>query len=69
MLNMARTRATKAKAPEEYTAAEKEVKRSVYKDKRDNIESLAQHAADAAGQGNLRELYVVAKKLQGKFQH
>ena len=58
----------KAKAQEEYTAVDKEVKRSIKKDKRDYINDLARQAEIAAGQGNLRDLYLVTKKLTGKFQ-
>ncbi|KAJ8356884.1 hypothetical protein SKAU_G00196780 [Synaphobranchus kaupii] len=67
-LNMSRTRAAKAKAQEEYTAADKEVKKSIRKDKRDHIDNLAKQAEEAAGQGNLKDLYMVTKKLSGKFQ-
>ena len=35
MLNNSRTRAAKARAQEEYTAVDREVKRSIKKDKRD----------------------------------
>ena len=68
-LNMSRTRAAKAKAQEEYTAAEKEVKKNIKKDKRNYIEDLASQAETAAGQGNLKDLYLLTKKLAGKFQH
>ncbi|KAJ8333838.1 hypothetical protein SKAU_G00411570 [Synaphobranchus kaupii] len=67
-LNMSRTRAAKAKAQEEYTAADKEVKKSIRKDKKDHIDNLAKQAEEAAGQGNLKGLYMVTKKLSGKFQ-
>lgn len=67
-LNQSRTRAAKTKAQQEYTAADKEVKKSVKKDKRDFIESLAKEAEDAAGQGNLKDLYLTTKKLANKFQ-
>nr|KAG5693184.1 hypothetical protein BaRGS_014074 [Batillaria attramentaria] len=40
-LNTSRTRRAKAKAQEEYTAADREVKRSTRKDKRDYIDNLA----------------------------
>ena len=56
VLNNSRTRAAKAKAQEEYTAADREVKRSIKKDKRDHIDDLARQAETAAGQGNLRDL-------------
>ena len=68
MLSNSRTRAAKAKAQEEYTAADRELKRSIKKDKRDYIDDLARQAETAAGQGNLWDLYLVTKKLTGKFQ-
>ena len=68
MLNNSRTRAAKARAQEEYTAVDREVKRSIKKDKRDYIDDLARQAEIAARQGNLRDLYLVTKKLTGKFQ-
>ena len=68
MLNNSRTRATKARAQEEYTAVDREVNRSIKKDRRDYIDDLARQAGTAAGQGNLRDLYLVIKKLTGKFQ-
>ena len=68
VLNNSRTRAAKARAQEEYTAADREVKRSIKKDKRDYIDDLARQAETAAGQGNLRDLYLMTKKLTGKFQ-
>ena len=68
VLNNSRTRAAKARAQEEYTAVDREVKRSIKKDKRDYIDDLARQAEIAAGQGNLRDLYLVTKNLTGKFQ-
>ena len=68
VLNNNRTRAAKAKAQEEYAAVDREVKRSIKKDKRDYIDDLARPAETTTGQGNLRDLYLVTKKLTGKFQ-
>nr|KAG5701649.1 hypothetical protein BaRGS_019338 [Batillaria attramentaria] len=68
VLNTSRTRRAKAKAQEEYTVADREVKRSIRKDKRDYIDNLASQAEEAARQGNLKDLYQVTKKLAGKFQ-
>ena len=68
VLNDSRTRAAKARAQEEYTAVDREVKRSIKKDKRDYIDDLARQAETAAGQGNLRDLFLETKKLMGKFQ-
>ena len=67
-LNTSRTRSAKKKAQKEYTTTDREVKRSIRKDKRDYIDNLASQAEEAAGQGNLKDLYLVTKKLAGKFQ-
>nr|KAG5691094.1 hypothetical protein BaRGS_027598 [Batillaria attramentaria] len=67
-MNTNRTKKAKAKAQEEYTAADRGVKRSTRKDKRDYIDNLASQAEEAARQGNLKDLYQVTKKLAGKFQ-
>ena len=61
------TRASKAAAQAEHTEAHKEVKRSVKKDKRDYIDSLAQEADEAAYHGNMKDLYMTTKKLAGKY--
>ena len=66
--NKSQTRAAKAKAQEDYSAANREVKKSIRMDKRDYIDSLARQAEEAAGQGNLKDLYMITKKLAGKFQ-
>ena len=68
MLNMSQTRAAKTRAQAEYTAADIEVKRSMKREKRDYIDNLASQAETAAGQGNLKDLYIMTKKLSGKFQ-
>ena len=68
VLNNSRTRAANVKAQEEYIAADREVKRIIKKDKKDCIDDLARQAETTAGQGNLRDLYLVTKKLTGKFQ-
>ena len=44
VLNNSRIRAAKARAQEEYTAVDREVKRSIKKDKRDYIDDLARQA-------------------------
>ena len=67
-LNTSKTRAAKARAQNEYTQVNKEVRKSTRKDKRDHIDNLAKQAETAAGQGNLKELYMITKKLAGKFQ-
>ena len=68
VLSSSRTRAAKAMAQGEYTAVDREVKRSIKKDKRDYIDDLARQAETAAGQVNMRDLYLVTKKVTGKFQ-
>lgn len=67
-LKASRTRAAKANVQEDYTAKDKEVNKSIRKDKRDHIDNLVKQAKEAAGQGNLRELYMVIMKLSNKFQ-
>ncbi|CAH1268867.1 Hypp4012 [Branchiostoma lanceolatum] len=67
VLNASRTRSEKVKAPKAYTAVEKEVKKSIKRDKRDHIEDLAKQAEEAAGKGNLKDLYIRTRKLAGKF--
>ena len=68
ILNLSRTRNAKAKAQKEYAAADKEVKASVKKDKNNFVEELASQAEESAGQGNLKDLYMLTRKLNGKFQ-
>ena len=65
-LNIAKTRAAKAQRQAEYTEANKEVKKSARMDKRNFIEGLAQEAEDAAGKGDMKEVYRITKKLSGK---
>ena len=48
VLNNSRTRAATARAQEEYTAVDREVKRSIKKDRRDYINDLARQAETAA---------------------
>ncbi|XP_062587192.1 uncharacterized protein LOC134248835 [Saccostrea cucullata] len=68
VLNTSRTRSAKTEAQEDYTATDKEVKKSIRGDKRDYIDNLAKQAEEAAGQVNLKELYMITKKLSNKFQ-
>ena len=44
------------------------VKKSIRKDKRDYIDSLAKQAVETAGKGNMKELYMTTKKLSNNFQ-
>ena len=65
-LNMAKTRALKARLSGEHTALNKEVKKSSRRDRRDHVERMAQDAEDAAGRGDMRELYQITKRLARK---
>lgn len=67
VLNNSRTRAAKARAQEEYTETNKEVKRSIKADKRNFVDGLAEEAEQAAGSGNLKQLYETTRKLAGKY--
>jgi len=68
ILNTSRTRAAKSNAQEAYTIANNEVKQSIRRDKRDNVDNLAKQAEEAAAKGNLKDLYMTTKKLSNKFQ-
>lgn len=61
-----RTRARKAACQAEYTEAYKEVKQSVKKDKKEYFEQIAEKAEQAAGSGNMKELYDSTRKPAGK---
>ena len=64
-VNNSKTRAAKTEAHRLYTEANKEVKRSVKRDKKDFVERLASQAEDASGHRNLKELYDITRKLAG----
>ncbi|KAL3888482.1 hypothetical protein ACJMK2_000849, partial [Sinanodonta woodiana] len=66
-VNNSRTRTAKAKANDEYAEANRSVKRSIKKDKKNYVEMLATEAEEAAHHGNTRDLYATIKKLSGKF--
>jgi predicted nucleotidyltransferase len=57
----------KAATQEEYQQAYREVKRNLNKDKRDYKESLTKEAEKSAYQVNMKELYMITKKLAGKY--
>ena len=62
-----RTRASKAKAQEEYTNVNRTVKRCIKADKRKYIDNLAEEAEEAARKGNMKQLYDITRKLSGKY--
>ena len=68
VLNNSRTRSTKAAANEQYTVANRAVKKSVKTDKVNFIDSMAKEAEDAAARGNIKQLYDTTRKLAGKFK-
>ncbi|VDP33068.1 unnamed protein product [Schistosoma curassoni] len=67
-INTSRTRAEKAKAQAEYTAVNKQVKRSIRTDKRKYVEDIAMTAEKAVREGNMKELYDTTNKLSGNHR-
>ena len=68
VLNNSRTRSTKAAAHEQYTVANRALKKSVKTDKVNFIDTLAKEAEDAAARGKMKQLYDSTRKLVGKFK-
>ena len=68
VLNNSRTPSTKAAAHEQYTVANRAVKKSFKTDKVNFIDSLAKEDEDAAARGNMKQLYDTTRKLAGKFK-
>lgn len=66
-INISKTRTATKRAQEEYTQVNNEVKKSIRKDKRAHIDNLAQQADTAAAQGNMKDLYMITRKLAGKL--
>ena len=67
-VNSSRTRAAKAAAQKEHTAANREVRKSVKTNKRDFVEGLAEEAERAAASRSMKQLYDTTKKLAGKLK-
>ena len=63
-ISSSRTHARKAKAQEQYSEANRIVKRSIRADKIIYIEALAAEAEDASQKGNMRELHTNIKSIQ-----
>ena len=57
MLNSSRTKSKKAEARTRYAKANREVKQSIRKDRRNFVNDLARQAEEAAGKGDLKDLY------------
>ena len=62
LVTNSRTRASKAKAQEEYTNINR-----IKADKRKYIDNLAEEAEDAARNENMKQLYDTTRKLSGKY--
>ena len=66
VLNNSRTRASKQKAMQEYSRANREVRNSARRDKRAYVNRLAEEAEEAAGKNNMKALYDTTRQLAGK---
>ncbi len=66
-INNSRTCAEKAKAQEQYSQANKSVKKSIKVDKKIYVETLVAEAEEADRNSNMKDLYATTKKLAGKF--
>ena len=66
--NTTKTRIQMRNAKRKYQEADKEVKRSCRKDKRNYVNNLSKDAENAAMKGNLGSLYNITRKLSGRSQ-
>ncbi|VDP11188.1 unnamed protein product [Schistosoma margrebowiei] len=66
-INISRTRAEKVKAQAEYTAVNKQVRRSIRTDNRYYVEDFEVTEEKAAIGGNIRLMYISTKKLFGNY--
>ena len=65
-INNSRTRAEKMAAQQIYGEKNREVKRTIQKDKNVYLEELAEKAERAAADGHMRIVYQITKTLSGK---
>ena len=65
VLNHSKTRIRKADAQAKDSEADKEVKRSIKKERRNFVDSLAKQVEEAAGKGDMKELYAITRILAG----
>ena len=65
VLNHSKTRVRKADAQAKYSEANKEVKRSIRKDRRNFVDTLAKLEEEAAPKGDMKELYSITRTLAG----
>lgn len=66
-VNNSHTRASKARAQEEYAEDNRETKRNIMTDKLNFIDSLKEEVEKAADSGNMKQLYDINKKRPGKY--
>ena len=57
VLNNSKTRASKQRAQKQYSAADREVKNSARRDKREFVSKMAAEAEEAARHNNIKALY------------
>ena len=65
VLNHSKMRVRKADARAKYSESNKEVKRSIRKDRRNFVDSLAKQAEELAGKGDMKKLYSITRTLAG----
>ena len=65
VLNHSKTRVSKADAQAKYSEANKDVKQSIRKGRRNFVDSLAKQAEEAASKGDMKELYSIMRTLAG----
>ena len=65
MLNHSKTRVRKADAQSKSYKANKQVKRSIRKDRWNFVDSLTKQAEEAASKGGMKELYSITRTLAG----
>ena len=67
-LNAAKSDRLKVKLKSDYTAKDKQIKKSAREDKKRFVEDLAEKAQEASVRGDLRKMYQITKQLCGKNQ-
>ena len=65
-VNLAKTRKQKQQTKQEYHTVSKEVTKMLRNDKRTFCNKLAEQAEEAAGKGDIKQLYKITKLLSGK---
>ena len=68
VLNNSKSRASKQRVQEQYSAADREVKNSARRDKREFVSKMAAEAEEAARHNNIKALYDNIRVLTNKFK-